>query len=202
MFISELLAGLGEHFIMVAVGCVEAAVAVGLGFASVHRKKQKIGQMQTRSEVQGFLDALDKEVDEAEILLRINDRMPVYVTKNTGSDTMMKTEVDEETLWTLYMKWDGKSHFNCEYEMQDGRWIACEIKRNDDGLYDLLRFKDISKEHQMMDDYEERLKHAEQESQSKTSFLSRMSHEIRTPMKMVLLVCCHWLKQRWRRIIR
>ncbi len=46
MFITELLANLGEHFAIVAVGCVEVAAAVSLFFASMHRKNQKKKPMQ------------------------------------------------------------------------------------------------------------------------------------------------------------
>ncbi len=128
--------------------------------------------------------------------------MPVYMTKNIGSmlgvmtdkiledvtsiDAMIQSQIDEDTLWSTYMQWDGMNILKHEFEMQDGRWLACEFKRNDDGLYDLLAFRDISETHHLVDAYEERLKAAAQESQSKTSFLARMSHEIRTPMNGIM----------------
>lgn len=69
-----------------------------------------------------------------------------------------------------------------EIQMKDGRWIRMSGSGSPDGRYDMLSFSDAIDIYAQINSYEELLRKAEDESQSKTTFLNRMSHEIRTPM--------------------
>lgn len=60
------------------------------------------------------------------------------------------------------------------------------ITRSADGAYDLISFSRSTELHDQIERYENCLSQVEEESQSKTSFLSRVSHEIRTPMNGII----------------
>lgn len=70
--------------------------------------------------------------------------------------------------------------------MKDGRWIRMSVSGSLDGKYDMLSFSDATDIYAQINSYEELLRKAEDESQSKTTFLNRMSHEIRTPMNGIM----------------
>lgn len=73
-----------------------------------------------------------------------------------------------------------------EFQMRNSEWIQMSCTSSECMKYDLLAFEKTTEVHKNIEPYEARLEQTKEESQSKTSFLSRMSHEIRTPMNGIM----------------
>lgn len=78
--------------------------------------------------------------------------------------------------------WDGKESLTLDFQKGDASWVRMYATCNPEQTYDVIRFWYCTEIYAQMAEYEARLQRAEDESQAKTTFLSRMSHEIRTPM--------------------
>lgn len=201
-FITDLLAALGEHLPLLLVGCVEILLAVYL------IGKLLWGKVQRKSSGKGggaeaiFLQEWKRQSEEVCILLRRRDRMPVYtagnlrevlgvtLTRLREDAASLLAGLDDETerkqRWKTYLDWDGAKPLVAEAAMQNGRWVRFTAHRSRNDNYDLIFGRDITHEHQRLEDDRTRLMQVEEASQSKTTFLSRMSHEIRTPMNGII----------------
>ena len=201
--IADLLTTLGNNFSLVVIGSVEVLAGVILLGSSLTKKlpSRKKRQIFSGSEAV-FLRQLNAREDEACIVIRCSDRMPVYATENLKSLLGVSlehiqrdvTSLDQNSLgnernnsiWKLYKAWDGSSPTHHEIKMKDGSWIQMSLCSASDGKYHLLTFLDSTDTHKKIEYYEEALRKAEEESKSKTTFLNRMSHEIRTPMNGIM----------------
>lgn len=199
--VTTFLTELGSHLGLVTVGCAEAIVAVYLA-GSLLKGKKKAGIEEVRGSGKTFLDCMDEREDEVCIVIRRKDRMPVYASKNLADMTGLTLEQIQEDVTRLdqmeieedlrrqmqkeYQLWDGKDVFQREIQLYKDRWIKVSVMRSTEHDCDLISLIDVSKLHQAICEYEEKLHQAEENSQSKTSFLSRMSHEIRTPMNGII----------------
>ena len=155
------------------------------------------GEMKTQ-----LLHELDEWEKEAYVLFRRSDMMPVYGTGNLSAilgvslqelqedvanlKKACKNQEMMEKLWKKYQAWDGEKLLEKQVPLNNGQWVQITIKRSSTGVYDQFSFYIITEIHQKIDEYEHRLLEAEEESKSKTTFLSRMSHEIRTPMNGII----------------
>lgn len=196
------LTAVGNHYALLLVGMVELLVAVMFLLGRVLRriqKKTKInkGEMKTQ-----LLHELDEWEKEAYVLFRRSDMMPVYGTGNLSAilgvslqelqedvanlKKACKHQEMMEKLWKKYQAWDGEKLLEKQVPLNNGQWVQITIKRSSTGVYDQFSFYIITEIHQKIDEYEHRLLEAEEESKSKTTFLSRMSHEIRTPMNGII----------------
>ena len=90
------------------------------------------------------------------------------------------------------MQWKGWQPVTDFIHKDSGCWYRLECQSVLDHQYNYLLFLNISKEQNAFLAFEKRLQQLEQESQSKTAFLSWMSHEIRTPMNGITGMCC-WI---------
>lgn len=149
-----------------------------------------------------LLHELDEWEREAYVLFRRSDMMPVYGTGNLSAilgvslqelqedvanlKKVCKNQEMMEKLWKKYQAWDGEKLLEKQVPLNNGQWVQITIKRSSTGVYDQFSFYIITEIHQKIDEYEHRLSEAEEESKSKTTFLSRMSHEIRTPMNGII----------------
>ena len=95
-------------------------------------------------------------------------------------------ETERKQRWKTYLDWDGAKPLVAEAAMQNGRWVRFIAHRSRNDNYDLIFGRDITHEHQRLEDDKTKLMQVEEASQSKTTFLSRMSHEIRTPMNGII----------------
>lgn len=87
----------------------------------------------------------------------------------------------------MYDKWGGSETLRFDFKSElTGLWIRLEVSRDENAGYELVIFSNIDSEKHQELKLIEQLKKAEEESDSKTKFLSRMSHEIRTPMNGVM----------------
>ena len=198
---ADILTLLGEHFSLVLIGCVELVLAVIL-LGTLHGKKtsqKHIGEKGT----EGILAReLRNREDEVCIVLRRKDFFPSYIVGDIENlfgiskaevrqnlflfkDKFKKPELAEK-LWKIYRKWDGKAEFQTEFELKNNEWIQMTVYRDKEEEYDLVSFYKVTEMHHRIEEYERLLNQAEEESQSKTTYLSRMSHEIRTPMNGII----------------
>ena len=200
--ITDLLTTLGNHFPLVVIGSVEVLAAVVLAGNAVRTKVVLRRKPVLHGGENIFLKEMDSREDEACIVLRQSDCMPVYATD--GTEKMLKVTLEKlqkdvacldtnvqgnersNSIWRQYKSWDRKKTAYYEIQMKDNRWLRMVLSSSEDRKYDLLSFSDATDVHERIISYEELLKKAEEESQSKTTFLNRMSHEIRTPMNGIM----------------
>ena len=201
-FITDLLAALGEHLPLLLVGCVEILLAVYLIGKLLWGKVQRKSSGKGRGAEAIFLQEWKRQSEEVCILLRRRDRMPVYtagnlrevlgvtLTRLREDAASLLAGLDDETerkqRWKTYLDWDGAKPLVAEAAMQNGRWVRFTAHRSRNDNYDLIFGRDITREHQRLEEDKTRLMQVEEASQSKTTFLSRMSHEIRTPMNGII----------------
>lgn len=201
-FITDLLAALGEHLPLLLVGCVEILLAVYLIGKFLWGKVQHKPSGKGRGAEAIFLQEWKRQSEEVCILLRRRDRMPVYtagnlrevlgvtLTRLREDAASLLAGLDDETerkqRWKTYLDWDGAKPLVAEAAMQNGRWVRFIAHRSRNDNYDLIFGRDITHEHQRLEDDKTKLMQVEEASQSKTTFLSRMSHEIRTPMNGII----------------
>ena len=201
-FITDLLAALGEHLPLLLVGCVEILLAVYLIGKLLWGKVQHKPSGKGRGAEAIFLQEWKRQSEEVCILLRRRDRMPVYtvgnlrevlgvtLTRLREDAASLLAGLDDETerkqRWKTYLDWDGAKPLVAEAALQNGRWVRFIAHRSRNDNYDLIFGRDITHEHQRLEDDKTKLMQVEEASQSKTTFLSRMSHEIRTPMNGII----------------
>lgn len=201
-FITDLLAALGEHLPLLLVGCVEILLAVYLIGKFLWGKVQHKPSGKGRGAEAIFLQEWKRQSEEVCILLRRRDRMPVYtagnlrevlgvtITRLREDAASLLAGLDDETerkqRWKTYLDWDGVKPLVAEAAMQNGRWVRFIAHRSQNDNYDLIFGRDITHEHQRLEEDKTKLMQVEEASQSKTTFLSRMSHEIRTPMNGII----------------
>lgn len=201
-FITDLLAALGEHLPLLLVGCAEILLAVYLIGKLLWGKVQRKSSGKGRGAEAIFLQEWKRQSEEVCILLRRRDRMPVYtvgnlrevlgvtLTRLREDAASLLAGLDDETerkqRWKTYLDWDGAKPLVAEAAMQNGRWVRFIAHRSRNDNYDLIFGRDITHEHQRLEDDKTKLMQVEEASQSKTTFLSRISHEIRTPMNGII----------------
>ena len=201
-FITDLLAALGEHLPLLLVGCAEILLAVYLIGKLLWGKVQHKPSGKGRGAEAIFLQEWKRQSEEVCILLRRRDRMPVYtagnlrevlgvtLTRLREDAASLLAGLDDETerkqRWKTYLDWDGAKPLVAEAAMQNGRWVRFIAHRSRNDNYDLIFGRDITHEHQRLEEDKTKLMKVEEASQSKTTFLSRMSHEIRTPMNGII----------------
>ena len=201
-FITDLLAALGEHLPLLLVGCAEILLAVYLIGKLLWGKVQRKSSGKGRGAEAIFLPEWKRQSEEVCILLRRRDRMPVYtvgnlrevlgvtLTRLREDAASLLAGLDDETerkqRWKTYLDWDGAKPLVAEAAMQNGRWVRFIAHRSRNDNYDLIFGRDITHEHQRLEEDKTKLMQVEEASQSKTTFLSRMSHEIRTPMNGII----------------
>lgn len=201
-FITDLLAALGEHLPLLLVGCAEILLAVYLIGKLLWGKVQRKSSGKGRGAEAIFLQEWKRQSEEVCILLRRRDRMPVYtagnlrevlgvtLTRLREDAASLLAGLDDETArnqrWKTYLDWDGAKPLVAEAAMQNGRWVRFIAHRSRNDNYDLIFGRDITHEHQRLEEDKTKLMQVEEASQSKTTFLSRMSHEIRTPMNGII----------------
>ena len=200
---TDILTMFGEHFALVLVGCMELIVAVILLGISCGKKQRTVSKYIDEKGIDRvLLRELQNREDEVFIVLRRKDIFPSYVAGDMESLLgigreeiqqnlfLFKEQFQEpelaEKLWKSYRKWDGKSEFEMEFELKNAQWIQMTILRDEKEDYDLVSFYRITSMHHQIEECEQLLNQAEEESQSKTTYLSRMSHEIRTPMNGII----------------
>ena len=204
MHITDWLEMLGEHFPLVVIGCVEALLAVALLCAALRNRGQcadkKRGALRRADEI--LLYNMDRQSNDVCLIMRQHDLLPICAAGDMQSllgvtfeqlrqDVMLLVDVLEDgqngvSVWKKYRAWDGAQPFETVLRTKNGEWVQLNVTRGEDDGYDLFCFSRTTGLCGRMEQYEERLAKIEEESRSKTTFLSRMSHEIRTPMNGII----------------
>lgn len=196
---------LGEHMGLVVIGSLELLAALFLLVSFLRKKmgdRNPVDKQNRRKEEKLFLQEMRHYHDGAYILIRRDDRLPLYAEGDPEellgvSLQQIQEDIPNlfknlreagagERLWQKYTAWDGETEFSEEFVLKNGEWIRFRGKRCSEESYDLLFFERITQTHETIEEYEQKLAQAEEVSQSKTTFLSRMSHEIRTPMNGII----------------
>ena len=143
--VANLLTVLGEHFYLVAVACVEilAAVVLAAVFSGKKGLREKITEAKGSEKI--FLKEMQHFEDETNVLLRLSDLMPVYISgkiediigitadelKNDISNVV--NFVKDKNLglryWNEYRSWNGEGCFKREYAMKNGKYVLLCIRR-------------------------------------------------------------------------
>lgn len=165
-------------------------------------RKKKVVLEKKQQGVKQYDHAVCQGMAEAHVLLERDVNRPLYFTDNfetmTGlSVAQLKTDFHlPESLMTAkahkefvqaYQTWTrGK---NLEYDFRvvqkKEQWMRLIVAPAGQA-YDFFIFRDVTHEKKMQQGLRQQLEAAQEESQSKTSFLSRMSHEIRTPINGII----------------
>ena len=201
-YITDLLAALGENLPLLIICCIELIAAVLLLSAVVCRKWLKVKCPALRKADDILLYQMDRQSNEVCLVLRRTDLLPIEVTgdmpgllgitmEQLRQDIMvladvMQDEKHSQSSWKEYREWNGEEPISENFQLKNGEWVQLTINRSEDDLYDLFCFCRTTKLCHQIAGYEKRLEKLEEESQSKTTFLSRMSHEIRTPMNGII----------------
>lgn len=146
--------------------------------------------------------AVCKGMAEAHVLLERHANRPMYFTENFEEvvglpvaqmegdfhlpDTIMTTQAHKEFV-RAYDAWQRQENLEYDFRMvqKPDQWMRIIVVAVDDAS-DYFIFRDVTHEKQMQQGLKNQLAAAQEESQSKTSFLSRMSHEIRTPINGII----------------
>ncbi len=204
MHITDWLEILGEHFPLVVIGCVEALLAVALLCAALRNRGQcadkKRSALRRADEI--LLYNMDRQSNDVCLVMRRRDLLPLCAAGDMQSllgvtfeqlrqDVMLLADALEDgqkgvSVWKKYRAWDGAQPFETVFRTRNGEWVQLNVTRGADEEYDLFCFSRTTGLCGRMEQYEERLAKIEEESRSKTTFLSRMSHEIRTPMNGII----------------
>lgn len=204
MHITDWLEILGEHFPLVVIGCVEALLAVALLCAALRNRGQcadkKRSALRRADEI--LLYNMDRQSNDVCLVMRRRDLLPLCAAGDMQSllgvtfeqlrqDVMLLADALENgqngvSVWKKYRVWDGVQPFETVLRTRNGEWVQLNVTRGEDDGYDLFCFSRTTGLCGRIEQYEDRLAQSEEESRSKTTFLSRMSHEIRTPMNGII----------------
>ena len=121
--IADLLTILGNHFPLVAIGSVEALAAVFLLAKRGRYENKQKNSSTLRGGESVFLKEINFRENEACVVIRQSDRMPVYATEGTEKllgvglqelqndvtclDHNLQTGEHRNGIWEHYRKWDG-----------------------------------------------------------------------------------------------
>ena len=195
---------LGEHFPLVVIGCAEALLAVVLLCAVLRNRGQSADKKRSalRRADEILLYNMDRQSNDVCLIMRQHDLLPICAAGDMQSllgvtleqlrqDVMLLADALEDgqkgvSVWKKYRAWDGAQPFETVLRTKNGEWVQLNVTRGADDGYDLFCFSRTTGLCGRIEQYEERLAQSEEESRSKTTFLSRMSHEIRTPMNGII----------------
>ena len=82
-----------------------------------------------------------------------------------------------------YQAWDREKAFHYDFQLKNQpKWFILTITSLQQGKYELVAFLDNTENKEREKNYQKQIEKSNEESEYKSSFLSKMSHEIRTPM--------------------
>lgn len=205
--ILDILTILGEHFVIVAIACVEVLIGIILigRMAGERSQKRKAEKGIFGAGERAAFEGLGNQQEETFLIIRSEDLLPVCAGENiqqflgvtlnrlqediAGIRRIIANPAEANRIWKEYQTWSTENKedtYKTDFQLKSGKWILFTAEKSGDGKYDLLVFREVTEIKEMLDDYRTQIAKLENESQSKTTFLSRMSHEIRTPMNGII----------------
>lgn len=167
----------------------------------VLRKKRILVQKKENGVAQ-YDQAVCRGMAEAHVLLERDVNRPVYFTDNfeelTGlpvaqmeadfhlPESLMPSQMHKEFVQAYYA-WTREKNLEYDFRVAQKKeqWIRLIVAPAGE-THDFFIFRDVTHEKKLQQGLRQQLEAAQEESQSKTSFLSRMSHEIRTPINGII----------------
>lgn len=199
----EFFVTIGNYLPFILIGCIEVILGL-LILINFNRHKSVSGlrNVETSQAEKMFLNALEDEKGSAYILLRNEDRMPIYMSGDARKMLGVSLEEIQQDIYKLnrnfetdkpnreflsiYSAWDGMTPLETIVRLKDNRWFKIVVQRSDNNEYDCWEYLDVTSFQIEHEKQEKKIRDALEESQSKTTFLSRMSHEIRTPLNGIM----------------
>lgn len=199
----EFFVSIGNYLSFIIIGCIEVILGL-LILINFNRHKSVSGlrNVETSQAEKMFLNALEDEKGSAYILFRNEDRMPVYMSGDAYKMLGVSLGEIQQDIYKLnrnfesdkpnrnflatYNKWDGMTPLETIVKLKDNRWFKIVVQRSDNNEYDCWEYLDVTSFQIEHEKQEKKIQDALEESQSKTTFLSRMSHEIRTPLNGIM----------------
>ncbi|MDD3369661.1 MAG: histidine kinase dimerization/phospho-acceptor domain-containing protein [Lachnospiraceae bacterium] len=167
------------------------------------RKPQKqYGQNSERD--QKALLSLQESGDEAFVLVRSKNNVPVFVSRNTERLFGIRHESIYGDYTVIFRGFspEERKRFHAEYEAWDkkGRFVfetswhflktdlesRITISYSENSPYYLIGMRDITEQKKHIEQLEQEIIDTRNSEEAKTVFLSNMSHEIRTPLNGML----------------
>ena len=199
----EFFVTIGNYLPFILIGCIEVILGL-LILINFNRHKTVSGlrNVETSQAEKMFLNALEDEKGSAYILFRNEDRMPIYMSGDARKMLGVSLEEIQQDIYKLnrnfetdkpnreflsiYSAWDGMTPLETIVRLKDNRWFKIVVQRSDNNEYDCWEYLDVTSFQIEHEKQEKKIRDALEESQSKTTFLSRMSHEIRTPLNGIM----------------
>lgn len=199
----EFFVTIGNYLPFILIGCIEVILGL-LILINFNRHKSVSGlrNVDTSQAEKMFLNALEDEKGSAYILFRNEDRMPIYMSGDARKMLGVSLEEIQQDIYKLnrnfetdkpnreflsiYSAWDGMTPLETIVRLKDNRWFKIVVQRSDNNEYDCWEYLDVTSFQIEHEKQEKKIRDALEESQSKTTFLSRMSHEIRTPLNGIM----------------
>ncbi len=188
---------------LVAGAILELIVLVAILnlYINIRRRERRL---KNREDGAGLYDrAVCAGTDEAHMLVRREDKAPLFFTDNFETVTRIQEDriredisavsqlMDQKVYRQLRKKYEGwdrqeNLEFDARVAGRDGRWLRIIVVPDGTDGCDLFIFRDITEDRSKLEKLQNKLAKSEDESRSKTTFLSRMSHEIRTPINGII----------------
>ncbi len=193
---------LGRYSVPAIVFAVEVLAAVILLAIAIFLKQQGIRIKKSSERKDGYSDVLAQGALQVQILMKHKLYIPVFCTNNVEEILCMSKErflndptyiknIMEESKYREFAdvlkNWDGETPIEYDFfNIKNNKWFRFTLTAAKDGKFDYLAFRNVTKYVEKENELLRLARQAENESESKTAFLSNMSHDIRTPMNGIL----------------
>ena len=144
MHITDGLEMLGEHFLLVVIGCAEALLAVVLLCAALRNRRQctdkKRSALRRADEI--LLYNMDRQSNDVCLIMRQHDLLPICAADDMQSllgvtfeqlrqDVMLLADALEDGqkgvfVWKKYRAWDGAQPFETVLRTKNGEWVQTQ----------------------------------------------------------------------------
>lgn len=199
----EFFVSIGNYLPFIIIGCIEVILGVLIFiYFNRHKSVSGLSNMEISQAEKMFLSALEDEKGSAYILFRNKDRMPVYMSGDAYKmlgvslgeiqqdiyklNRNFESDKPSRNFLAVYNRWDGMTPLETLVKLKDNRWFKIVVQRSDNNEYDCWEYLDVTSFQLEHEKQEKKIQDVLEESQSKTTFLSRMSHEIRTPLNGIM----------------
>ena len=146
---------LAEHIGIIIIGCIELAAAgvlAGIAFDRYIKDKNRVNLRGKDSDL--FRGTMCRD-DEACVVVRISDMLPVYASSNfkhitgltledlqadvTSLEKQIKKYSSKKSFWQDFKDWDGVGELVNEAQLKNDEWIKLIVRRSDFTIYLFLR---------------------------------------------------------------
>ena len=143
--LTDLFTVFGKHFVLTVVICVELVLGAILAGTALSGRRTKSSQPAAKGAERILLQELERRGDEACVVMRCRDMMPVSAVgdlehllgvtfERLQTDvTALETQVQDPKLgkriWQQYRAWDGETPISEDFRLKNGEWVRVDISR-------------------------------------------------------------------------